>query len=89
MADRTIIQKPVTTQQLAQLTILLVAGEPSLLVTYYVVDDNGRVIGTSRVHSFDLTPDQIRTIQDFVSAVVLPVINSIEGTEDVPIQPPR
>ncbi len=78
--DKAIIQKSSTAREIDRLTVDTVLGEPTLVVTYHVVDDYGRWIGNQRVVTVVLKSTHITMLKDFVTTVVLPAVNEQEGT---------
>jgi len=80
MADKVITQKVVTVNHIQRLTIEVVAGEPTCVATYIVVDALGAIIGHGRSAVVPLTAGQITTLQTFVTNAVLPAVNTAEGT---------
>jgi len=83
MADKVITQKTVTIGEIDRLTIDrsgLSASPPYLNATYRVCDANDKDIGHHRVARVELTAGQVSTLQNFVTNVVLPIVNAVEGT---------
>jgi hypothetical protein len=80
MADKIITQKVVTADSIDQLTINTVAGGLMLVATYHVLDAGMAQIGNQRALVIGLTTEQLTTLQSFVTSVVLPAVNTAEGT---------
>jgi len=81
--NKVVTQVPVVPAQIERLTVErqgLADPEPYLHATYRVVDTADQAIGHHRVAKIPLTAGQVSTLQTFVVSVVVPVINTIEGT---------
>ena len=79
MPNKTIVQKPVTKNDLGNITLLLVSGTKTWNAQYIPKDESGNGIGTEmRVISGTVTQDP--GLWAWVDSVVIPAINVKEQT---------
>lgn len=79
-ADKTITQRTIVEAHIDRLSVEANGGAITCDVTYHVEDAAGARIGSQRQLRIPLTPGQITTLRTFILNVVIPAVNTGEGT---------
>jgi hypothetical protein len=82
MPEKTILQQPVTLAEVNRVTYILypTGGALDIDYLYQPVDETGTPVGEKRTAGGSVTGPEAQRIRDWITAEVLPYINSIEGT---------